>query len=92
MLHHGQGDRTHTAAPLLRRDVPQAFRRRRNATVNSGLSEAARSVEVRLVDLWSHTGPPWDRTFSADHFHPNDTGYGDWRAAFCHARGLPGEE
>jgi lysophospholipase L1-like esterase len=30
------------------------------------------------------------REYAADDFHPNDTGYGEWCAAFAEAIGLDG--
>jgi len=36
------------------------------------------------------TGPPWQGKYAADDFHPNDTGYGEWCAAFAEAIGLDG--
>jgi lysophospholipase L1-like esterase len=43
-----------------------------------------------FLDAWAHTGPPWQGKYAADDFHPNDTGYGEWCAAFAEAIGLDG--
>lgn len=45
----------------------------------------AKEHDLRLVDLWAATGPPWRGRFAADQFHPNDLGYESWTAAFLAA-------
>lgn len=73
--------------------LPQGIRRSRAEALNDQLRADAARHGLRVVDLWSHTGPPWDHKFAADHFHPNDLGYADWVAAFAEALDLrlPGE-
>ncbi len=73
-------------------NLPQGIRHRRAVTANMVLADAASQAGLHVVDLWSHTGPPWHGKFSADHFHPNDSGYGDWVAAFAQALALPAEQ
>jgi lysophospholipase L1-like esterase len=53
--------------------------------VNATIAAAAAANGLRLVDLWAVTGPPWRGRFSADWFHPNDTGYATWASAFLAA-------
>ena len=45
---------------------------------------------LRIADAWMYTGPPWQGKYASDDFHPNDTGYRDWCAAFAEAIGLDG--
>lgn len=69
-------------------NLPQGLAPRRAMVVNELIAELADEHGLVLVDLWRHTGPPWAGKFSADHFHPNDTGYKDWAVAFLEALGL----
>ena len=69
-------------------NLPRGIRGARAEALNAQLRADAARRGLRVVDLWSHTGPPWDHKFSADHFHPNDLGYADWAAAFAEALGL----
>jgi len=68
--------------------IPRGVRERQAAVLNRVVHEEATRYGHRVVDLWAHTGPPWEGKFSADHFHPNDTGYADWAAAFAETLGL----
>lgn len=69
-------------------NLPQGLVPRRAMRINALIAELATEHDLVLVDLWSHTGPPWEGKFSADHFHPNDAGYSGWAAAFLEALGL----
>jgi lysophospholipase L1-like esterase len=66
-------------------NLPQGLAPKRAVRVNELISELVAEHELVLVDVWSHTGPPWAGKFSADRFHPNDVGYGDWASAFLEA-------
>lgn len=68
-------------------NLPRGLRERRARDVNEWLAGVAAEHQLRLVDLWDTTGPPWRGKFSADQFHPNDAGYRDWAAAFIDALG-----
>jgi lysophospholipase L1-like esterase len=69
-------------------NLPQGLVPNRAIRINELIGELVAEHGLVLVDLWSHTGPPWNGKFSADHFHPSDTGYLDWAAAFLEALGL----
>ncbi|MEX2269575.1 MAG: GDSL-type esterase/lipase family protein [Acidimicrobiia bacterium] len=69
-------------------NLPRGLRERRAQQVNGYIERVAREHRLRLVDLWSTTGPPWRDKFSADRFHPNEVGYRDWTTAFCAALGI----
>lgn len=62
--------------------LPQGMRARLAAELNAMIREQAPRHGLHVVDLWEFTGPPWQGKFSADMFHPNDTGYADWARAF----------
>ena len=66
-------------------NLPQGLAPKRAVRVNELIAELVVEHDLVLVDLWSHTGPPWAGKFSADHFHPNDLGYADWASAFLEA-------
>ena len=66
-------------------NLPRGLREGRAALLNSTIADLAAAHDLRLVDLWAHTGPPWRNKFSGDGFHPNDAGYRDWAAAFIEA-------
>jgi len=68
--------------------LPQGLRASRARAVNAVLVAAAADRHLAVADVWARTGPPWQHKFAADHFHPNDLGYGDWLAAFAEAVGL----
>jgi len=65
--------------------LPQGLGRTRPVKVNQFLARATTGRGLVVADLWGHTGPPWSGKFAADGFHPNDTGYRDWVAAFTEA-------
>jgi lysophospholipase L1-like esterase len=69
-------------------NLPQGLASRRALHINALISALATEHDLVVVDLWSHTGPPWQGKFSADHFHPNDTGYAGWTEAFREALDL----
>jgi lysophospholipase L1-like esterase len=75
-------------AGALLANLPQGLVPRRAVRINALIAELAAEHGLVLVDLWRHTGPPWEGKFSPDHFHPNDTGYIGWAAAFLEALGL----
>ena len=66
-------------------NLPRGLRQRRAADVNQVIAHLVQRHHLRLVDLWSRTGPPWRGKFAGDGFHPNDLGYRDWAAAFTEA-------
>lgn len=66
-------------------NLPQGLAHRRAVHINALIAELVAEHELVLVDLWSHTGPPWTGKFSGDHFHPNDVGYAGWAGAFLEA-------
>jgi lysophospholipase L1-like esterase len=55
--------------------------------VNRGLREAAAHHDLRIAELGPHLVGP-HRGTSADHYHPNDVGYGAWVKAFAEPMGL----
>ena len=57
---------------------------RKTSRVNAVLREQAASHDLRVADLWAHTGPPY-RGLYADGFHPNDRGYLQWADALWEA-------
>jgi lysophospholipase L1-like esterase len=69
-------------------NLPQGLAHRRALRINALITELVAEHDLVLVDLWSHTGPPWTGKFSGDHFHPNDVGYAGWADAFLEALGL----
>ena len=71
--------------------LPQGLGGKRSARVNALIDELIAAHGLVRVDVWSHTGPPWDDKFSADHFHPNDAGYAGWTIAFLEALDLEPE-
>lgn len=74
-------------AGALLANLPRGLHERRARVVNGHLVEVTAAHGLRLVDLWSTTGPPWRGKFAADQFHPNDVGYRHWAAAFVAALG-----
>ena len=66
-------------------NLPRGLRERHAAEVNRVVEAAVAAHDLRLVDLWATTGPPWRGRFSADWFHPNDVGYTAWATAFLTA-------
>jgi lysophospholipase L1-like esterase len=70
--------------------VPQGLFPRRTNELNRIIRAEAPAADLRIADVWAHTGPPWRNKYAADDFHPNDTGYADWCAAFAGALGLDG--
>ena len=63
-------------------NLPRGLRERDARNVNELVAELASVHDLRLVDLWVATGPPWRGKYAADWFHPNDVGYRDWAGAF----------
>ena len=70
--------------------IPQGLLPRRTRELNEIIRAEAPVAGLRVADAWAHTGPPWQGKYAADDFHPNDTGYGEWCAAFAEAIGLDG--
>lgn len=68
--------------------VPQGLLPGRTHELNEIIRRDAGHAGLRVADVWAHTGPPWQGKYAADDFHPNDTGYRDWCAAFAAAIGL----
>lgn len=63
-------------------NLPRGLRTRQAAQLNQQMSLLVEDHDLRLVDLWAVTGPPWRGKFSTDQFHPNDLGYRAWTEAF----------
>lgn len=63
-------------------NMPRGFRENNARRANAVVASLALQHDLRLVDLWAATGPPWRGKYSADMFHPNDVGYRDWAGAF----------
>jgi lysophospholipase L1-like esterase len=70
--------------------VPQGLLPRRTRDLNRIIRAEAPAAGLQIADVWAHTGPPWRNKYASDDFHPNDTGYADWCAAFAGALGLDG--
>jgi lysophospholipase L1-like esterase len=70
--------------------IPQGLLPGRTRELNEIIRADAPAAGLRIADAWAHTGPPWQGKYAADDFHPNDTGYGQWCAAFAEAIGLDG--
>jgi lysophospholipase L1-like esterase len=70
--------------------IPQGLLPRRTRELNEIIRAEAPAAGLRIADAWARTGPPWQGKYAADDFHPNDTGYGEWCAAFAAAIGLDG--
>jgi lysophospholipase L1-like esterase len=70
--------------------IPQGLLPRRTRELNQIIRSGAPAAGLRIADAWAHTGPPWQGRYASDDFHPNDTGYGEWCAAFAEAIGLDG--
>jgi lysophospholipase L1-like esterase len=62
----------------------------RTRELNRIIRADAPAAGLRIADAWAHTGPPWEGKYAADDFHPSDTGYSEWCAAFAEAIGLDG--
>lgn len=61
--------------------LPQGLSRRRAGRLNTLIRREASAAGLRVADLWTHTGPPWQGKYAADMFHPNERGYADWTRA-----------
>jgi lysophospholipase L1-like esterase len=70
--------------------VPQGLLPRRTHELNEIIRAEAPAAGLRIADAWARTGAPWQGKYAADDFHPNDTGYSNWCAAFAEAIGLDG--
>jgi lysophospholipase L1-like esterase len=70
--------------------IPQGLLPSRTRELNRIIRADAPAAGLRIADAWAHTGPPWQGKYAGDEFHPNDTGYGEWCAAFAEAIGLDG--
>ena len=70
--------------------IPQGLLPRRARDLNRIIRAEAPAAGLQIADVWGRTGPPWRGKYAADDFHPNDTGYADWCAAFAAALGLDG--
>ena len=63
-------------------NIPRGLREGEAKRVNDRIAELVVAHDLKVVDLWSATGPPWKGKYAADWFHPNDVGYGYWVRAF----------
>ena len=70
--------------------IPQGLLPGRTRELNQIIRVEASAAGLRVADAWAHTGPPWQGKYAPDDFHPNDSGYGEWCAAFAEAIGLDG--
>ena len=70
--------------------VPQGLVPGRTRELNEIIRTEAPAAGLRVADTWAYTGAPWQGKYAADDFHPNDTGYRDWCAAFAAAIGFDG--
>jgi lysophospholipase L1-like esterase len=70
-------------------ELPQGLVPRRVERLNAIIDAEAPAAGLRIARLYSRTSPPWAGRLAADEFHPNDSGYGAWYAAFAEAIGLP---
>jgi lysophospholipase L1-like esterase len=70
-------------------NLPRGLREADAVGHNEVIAALAQRHDLRLVDLWSATGPPWRGKYAADWFHPNDIGYQDWATAFTAALSAP---
>ncbi len=57
---------------------------RKTQVVNAAIRAGAAERGLRVADLWSHTGPPYQGLYF-DGFHPNDAGYLQWADAVSEA-------
>jgi acyl-CoA thioesterase I len=69
---------------------PQGLWPNRTLELNRIIRAEAPTAGLRIADVWAHTGAPWSGKYAGDGFHPNETGYADWCAAFAEAIGLDG--
>jgi lysophospholipase L1-like esterase len=69
---------------------PQGLWPKRTLELNRIIGAEAPAAGLRIAEVWAHTGPPWSGKYAGDGFHPNETGYADWCAAFAAAIGLDG--
>jgi lysophospholipase L1-like esterase len=60
---------------------------RKTRRVNALVRSCAEQHDLRVADLWAHTGPPYGGLYF-DGFHPNDRGYVQWADALSEALGL----
>jgi lysophospholipase L1-like esterase len=68
--------------------LPKGLGRRRAQRLNEIIRAEAPLRQLRIADVWVHSGPPWKGKFAADDFHPNEVGYRDWSHAFAEAIGV----
>ena len=71
--------------------LPRGLREARARQANALLVPLARARGLRVVDLWSVTGPPYRGKY-ADGLHPGPAGVTDWVRAFAAALDLPPEQ
>jgi lysophospholipase L1-like esterase len=69
---------------------PQGLLPHRTLELNHIIRAEAPAAGLRVADVWAHTGSPWAGKYAGDDFHPNDSGYADWCAAFAEALGIDG--
>lgn len=69
--------------------IPRGVRERLAQRVNAVIRDRCETGDLRLADVWAHTGAPWAGKYFADGFHPNDRGYREWVRAVAEPLGLP---
>ena len=70
--------------------VARGVREKKTRVANEHLRVRAKEHDLRVADLWRHTGPPYGGLYY-DGFHPNERGYLQWVDALAEALELPGE-
>ena len=68
--------------------VARGVREKKTRVANAHLRARAEEKQLRVADLWRHTGPPY-RGLYFDGFHPNEHGYEQWVDALGEALELP---
>jgi acyl-CoA thioesterase-1 len=66
----------------------RGLRKAKCVQVNEHVYEVANYRDLKVADLWNHTGPPYQGLFF-DGFHPNERGYAKWADALLEVMGLP---
>lgn len=71
--------------------VARGVREKKTRVANAHLRGCAEAHDLRVADVWAHTGPPYQGLYF-DGFHPNARGYAQWVDAVTEALGLPAAE
>jgi lysophospholipase L1-like esterase len=69
-------------------NLPHGLGPARVNALNQLIESEAAGAGLRIADVYSRTGPPWEGKFAEDRFHPGILGYADWAAAFTEALDL----